>query len=233
MRDNSYKKKNMKKTIAIFALVFLFGNIFAQTKNFNYFLKGNIGTTMNIGIFNSKGVKIGNQVLSITETKYEIDTPIIYYKHVTSGVGPVITLNYPVKYCNSASYLQLKYFLNVAQFVDSKITTLEPEWQTFPDSLFEGQDLQGYTMIRDYGSYKITTKMINKKVISFEKIITPVGEYECVKITYTIEATTNYGVFVSNYIDWYNVDLGLIRQEAYTKEGRLENYFLMQSISVK
>jgi len=223
----------MKKTIAIFALIFLLGNIFAQTNNFNYFLKGNVGTTMNIGIFNSKNAKIGNQVLTITQSKLEIDTSIIYYKHVTSGVGPVITLNFPVKYCNKTSYLQLKHFLNVAQFVDGKITTLEPEWQAIPDSLYAEQELQGYDMIRDYGSYKITTKMINKKVVGFEKITTPVGDYECVKITYTIEATTNYGVFISNFIDWYNVDLGLIRQESYTKEGRLENYFLMQSISIK
>jgi DUF3108-like len=220
----------MKHIIFFIASLLIFGgNIQAQEDTcLFYFIKGDIGSSTIININNSSGSKIGTQKTEIVEKSVNADTTFLKIKNVTSGIGPIVTLNYAVKCYDNNSYIELKDYLNVANYVDMGVMTIEPEWMIMPSVMEAGDSLVGYVMTRDYGSSQIITKMINRKVESFETVTTPAGDFECVKFSYTIEATTGYGVFISNYFDWYNKDVGLVKQEAYTKTGRLENSFVLQ-----
>ena len=222
-----------KNIILIIAMLFFEMTVNAQSNtNSVYLLQGEVGTSVTLGINNSSGSGIGKQKIEILERYSEGDTSFYKYKNTITGMGTVKT-KYTAKSYDNNSYIDLKDYLNVANFVKMGVTVIEPVWLIFPAELTVGQELVGYTMTRDYGSYKIFTKMINRKVEGFDTLSTPAGNIECVKFSYTIEATTNYGVFVSNYIDWYNKDLGIIRQESYTKTGRMENSFILESFDVK
>ena len=223
----------MKKNIIILVVSIISMSVFAQDNiKFNYFLKGEKGSSTTLNVYSGSDKKIGSQKIEITEKFENEDTTFAKITSVISGMGTVRT-TYMTKSYNDSTFVELKDYLDVANFVKMGVTVIEPEWMFMPATVTEGQEIQGYVMTRDQGNRQLITKMIDRKVVGFETITTPVGEFECVKITYTIEASTGYGIFISNYIDWYNKDLGLIRQEAYTKEGRLENSFLLQSFDIK
>lgn len=222
----------MKHIFLFIASLFIFGSsIQAQEDTcLSYFLKGDIGTTTILNINNSSGSKIGTQTNEIIEKYVDADTTFLKIKNKTSGIGVPIIITYVVKCYDNNSYIELKDYLNVANYVDMGVTTIEPKWMIMPSVMEAGDSLVGYVMTRDYGSSKIITKMINRKVEGFETVTTPAGDFECVKFSYTIEGTTSYGVFVSNYFDWYNKDVGLVKQESHTKSGRLENSFVLQEV---
>lgn len=222
----------MKKTfLIILFFITLFGFSKAQNNSLNYMLKGEVGskTVLELSFGNTKG----KQIIKILEKEEKGDTCVVKYESVTTGLGTV-KYTYTVKSYNDTSYIELKDYLNVANFVDIGVTTINPMWLSFP-AQFQAteQELMGYYMVRDYDSYQITTDMINRKMVEHDTITTPAGVFSCVKITYTIEAKTNYGTFISNYVEWFNKDLGLIKQESYTKSGRLENSSILISTDIK
>ncbi len=215
--------------IAVIMISFVITN--AQDTCFNYMLKGEVGTKTVLSVYSSSGKVIGAQTIEIISKENINDTTFVKYRSTTTGMG-TIKLEYMTKCSDTVAYIELKHFLNVAQFVDSKVTTITPMWLCMPFEYKEGQELEGYVMYRSYGNSSIITKMKDRKVSGFETVTTPVGDFECVKITYTIEGTTSYGVFTSFYADWYHEDLGLIKQESYKADGSIENSFLLKSFDV-
>ncbi len=222
----------MKKTHIIIIAVFLFPFIInAQENTFNYFLKGKTGTKTVLDYYTGSDKKLGQQINEITKSYTKDDTSFIILKTKLTGFGTLVTKS-PVKYYNNVSYVELKHNLDVANFVDNGITTLNPQWLPYPADMQVGDTLTGYVMERDYGSHSIITKMVDRKVVAKETIVCPAGEFECLKITYTIKATTPQGVFTTGYTDWLNRDIGLVKQESTTGSGRLENYLILQSVEI-
>ncbi len=221
----------MKKILFFTAIILLVISTNAQEDSlFNYFLKGQEGTKSIMNVYTGGGAKIGQQITVIKEVNTDCDTPYIIYESRTTGMGRSVALHYKVKFVNDTSYLELKDYLNVANFVKSGVTTITPEFLPYPAQMPENDTLISYTMIRDYGSHKITTKMANRKTEGIETVSCPAGEFECVKITYTIEGITPHGTYISSYTDWVNKDVGLVKQESRTASGRVENSFILQKV---
>jgi hypothetical protein len=204
----------------------------AQENNvFNYFLKGETGTKSTVYVYTGSGAKIGQQTFEIIDIKTDCDTPYVIYQSKTTGMGRSVILKYKVTFYNNTSYVELKDYLNVANFVKSGVVEIEPEFLPFPAEMPENDTLIGYTMTRHYGSHDIVTKMVNRKTEGFETISCPAGDFKCIKISYTIEGITPNGTFVTSYTDWINKDVGIVKQESKTGSGRVENYFILQKIN--
>ncbi|MBN2890634.1 MAG: hypothetical protein JXL97_02090 [Bacteroidales bacterium] len=224
----------MKILLNTLVLIFLSTFIFAQNDSiyFPYLLNGEVGTKSTLNINSGSGNKVGSQITEITEKYSDGDTTFMKLCSSTTGIGSV-KLIYIVKSYNDTSFIELKTYLNVENYVKLGVLTLEPEWMIMPYEYVENQEVVGYTMTRDYGSYQIITKMKDRKVVGFETISTPAGDFECVKTSYVIEGKTNYGTFISNYVNWENKEVGLVKQEAYTESGRMETSYVLQSIDIK
>jgi len=207
--------------------------VFSQQQNgFEYFLKGNVGTKSVLNIYTGSGTKLGNQTFEITEVTIVDDTSFYKMKSHLSGFGTLIT-NYSVKYCDKVTYVDLVNSLDVANHYNNGSLTLTPIWLPYRADMQVGDTLQGYSMVRDYGNSQIITSMVDRVVVSQDTLNVPAGEYICMKITYSIVAEAPQGVFTTGYTDWINKDVGLVRQESTTGNGRLENYFELQSVTVQ
>jgi len=217
--------------------VILISAFFLQAQNdslsFNYFLKGNVGTKTALKVFTGNGSNVGTQYYEIVKTNFNCDTPEIQIKNYTTGLGRTAAVTYRVKSYNDTSYSELSEVMSVTRFLKSKVAELNPLWYPMPANLSTGDTLVGYKLVRHYSSHDIITKVSERIVEGFETISYTGGELECVKISYTIEAKTNYGTYISAYTDWINKDIGIVKQEAKTKSGRVENTFILDEVIIK
>ncbi|MEA3452213.1 MAG: hypothetical protein U9Q83_09980 [Bacteroidota bacterium] len=226
----------MKKTFLL-AFIILVSVNFINAQNdslsFNYFLKGNVGTKTALKVYTGSGKVVGTQYYEIVKTNFNCDTPEIKIKNYTTGLGRTAAIMYRVKSYNDTSYSELSEVMNVTRFLKSKVAELNPLWYPMPAKLEIGDTLLGYKLVRHYTSYDIITQVSERIVEGFETISYTGGELECVKISYTIVAKTNYGTYISAYTDWINKDIGIVKQEAKTKSGRVENTFLLEEVIIK
>lgn len=205
---------------------------YSQTVGFDYFFKGAPGSKSVLTIYTGSGSKLGKQTFEITEVSTDKDTSFMQIKSHLTGMGNLIT-NYSVKTYDSVTYVDLVNQLDVANFYNMGVLSLEPAWLPYRADMQVGDSLQGYAMVRDYGNSKITTDMVDRYVEAKETITVPAGEFECLKITYKIVGKTGYGTFTTGYTDWINKEAGLVKQESTTGAGRVENYFELESIEIK
>lgn len=222
----------MKKTSLIILFIISVYNFSIAQDCCNYFLKGNEGTKSVLYLYSGKGNKIGQKIIEIKGKNTIEDTTFVKYNHTFTGMG-TLPLNFLVKSTENKSYVELKSFLSIENYVNNNIIELSPLWLEYPADMKIGDTLPGYAMSRKYGSYSVDTKLINRKVVSQDTITTPAGNFVCLKITYKLVATAPQGVFSTGYTVWLNKNIGVVKQESTTGSGRLENYLILQSVDTK
>ncbi len=225
----------MKKIVIIILGIFISLNLVeAQSDSlFNYFLKGNVGTQSVLQIETGSGVAMGREYYEIVKKDINCDTPEIQIKNYTEGIGTSASVIYKVKSYNDTSYSELAEELNVSRFIKARVAELRPMWLPIPAKLKVGDTLIGYKLIRHYSHHDIVTRVKHRIVEGIDTVSCSAGIFKCVKISYTIEAKTSYGLFISQYTDWLNKDVGIVKQEARTKSGRIENIFILKKITKK
>ena len=106
-------------------------------------------------------------------------------------------------------------------------------FMTFPSNMYPGQDLEDavFTMKTNSGSMnmEVTSSLTDRKVTAKEKITTPAGTFDCLKITGTrkttmniLGRTQNMGKPTEEHI-WMAPGIGNIKQEVYNSKGKLES----------
>jgi len=223
----------MMKKIALLITFILAVTVVNAQSGLDYYLQGAVGSKTTLNVYTGSDKKIGQQINEIKGIKTVEDTVFFSLKSTLTGMG-TLPITYGVKYYDSVAYVDLQNYLSVANYVKSKVLTLDPMWWVqYPANMQVGDSLPGYVMDRSYGSYSIVTKMVDRVVAGVDTVSTPAGNFECLKITYRIEATAPQGVFVTGYTDWVNKEVGLVKQESTTGSGRVENYFVLQSVEIK
>ncbi len=66
--------------------------------------------------------------------------------------------------------------------------------------------------------------VLERSVVSLEKITTPAGTFDCVKISYTIICKLGPIKVQTRSVDWYSKNIGMVRQEIYKKNGKMWSY---------
>ena len=77
----------------------------------------------------------------------------------------------------------------------------------------------------------ITVGMSNRKVESEEKIETPAGKFDCLKIAYDLETKIGFLKVKSSTVEYYNKKHGVIKSESYNKRGKLTGYSIVEEIN--
>ncbi|MFZ1704793.1 MAG: hypothetical protein WAT79_10640 [Saprospiraceae bacterium] len=70
---------------------------------------------------------------------------------------------------------------------------------------------------------KVTSEISNRKVVGFEKIVTPAGTFDCVKITYDAKIKMVISKTVQ-VVEYMAQGIGIVRSEHYNKKGDLSGY---------
>jgi len=101
----------------------------------------------------------------------------------------------------------------------------------FPNELAVGQTLPGGNCNLKVSSngmkiMTITCNISDRTVEAEESITTPVGTFDCYKMTYTSEVKIGLKI-KSSVTEWYAKGIGLVKSEMYNKKGKLESYTML------
>lgn len=77
----------------------------------------------------------------------------------------------------------------------------------------------------------ITVTLSNRKVESREKVETPAGNFDCLKITYDMLTEVGFIKMRSSAAEYYSRNHGVVRSESFNKNGKLTGYSLVEEIS--
>lgn len=106
----------------------------------------------------------------------------------------------------------------------------------YPRDMVAGQKLPDAQIIvassieNGMNLFKATTDITNRKVIGKEKIVTPAGTFECLKISY--DAKIKMIISRSIQVVEYVADgIGVVRSEQYDKKGELAGYSEITALS--
>lgn len=76
----------------------------------------------------------------------------------------------------------------------------------------------------------ITVTLSNRRIESFEKVETPAGSFECMKIAYDMLTQIGFVKIQASAIEYYTKDHGVIKTESYSKKGKLTAYSVVEEI---
>jgi len=105
----------------------------------------------------------------------------------------------------------------------------------FPNNPKEGEMLPDGTMeikasMGGLGNMTTTITMVNRKVEGFEKLETPAGTFDCVKISQETVAKTMGMSYSSKSINWLAKGIGTVKMESYSKKGKLDMTMLLTKV---
>ena len=135
-------------------------------------------------------------------------------------------------------YFDMKDFLDPSSMsayeeMEMEITADE---MTIPSNAKPGTDLNDGTIEVSINTgspvtVNMTVTTENRKVEANEKITTPAGTFDCLKITYDMVSKIGFVKVQSSAIEWYSPGTGTIRTESYNKRGKLTGYTVLEEIN--
>jgi hypothetical protein len=128
-------------------------------------------------------------------------------------------------------YMDMKNFMSqemMEGFQDMEIT-MNTEDLELPSNLKVGDNLKdGWIKMVMQGPMTMTfsVNVKDRRVEAREKITTAAGTFNCFKLAQTVETKTPITV-TSSSKEWYAEDIGMVRSESYSKNGKLTGYSLL------
>ncbi len=107
---------------------------------------------------------------------------------------------------------------------------------SIPSGASPGEQLNdgNVTVTVDTGTpVKVSIKisMANRLVESKEKVTTPAGSFDCLKISYDMVTQIGFIKVKSATVEYYNKKHGVIRSESLDKKGKLTGYSVVEEIN--
>jgi hypothetical protein len=123
--------------------------------------------------------------------------------------------------------------VNMDAYKDMEIK-VETEDMHMPASLKAGDVLDDGEMtmkVTNQGFPIITmkVKVYNRKVEKMESITTPVGTFDCAKVTYDIDSKVVFAISLKG-VEWISKNVGVVRSESYNSKGKLQGYTLLTGL---
>ncbi len=234
----------MKKTILLTFFGLLSINFQAQHCDIYFPLLANKGVQYQS--FNNKHKLIGIQDL-IVQSVLQLPThteAIVLNTFYDNKNNITKEMELLVKCKNNEIWLDPQSVLDQSMFdgfnnMQNMEVTITPIEIVFPSSLYVGMQLPEASLVINVSasgvqSMKTTFTVKNRKVESIETINTPIGSFECFKITSEIESVSQIMGFTRSMtaysIDYWTKGLGTVKSESYNNKNRLESYMLINKI---
>lgn len=229
--------KNSILTSIIFISALFFNSLKAQDCDFYFPIeKGTIVETTNYDKKNKETGKVYQKVLDYTKnngvTEVKIESQI-----KTKDSDSIITQEYSIRCENGEFYINMDSYLNneALKAYQSMEIEVDVDNMTIPANLSKGQLLNDGRVSASISNsgVKLMTMTVyikNRKVEDFEKVTTPAGTFDCVKISYDMEMKMIFKVKASA-IQWFAKGVGAVKTENYNKKGKLESTSIITKIT--
>lgn len=233
---NLYTKHTMKlHTIIIFCSLGWLQGLIAQTPCEGYFPFVE-GAVRQYSYYDQSDKLISTTTVEVTvvDKADEGGLEAQLEESATNDLGkPMLEAFYQVQCQDNTFLIDLAYKLpprSRESFAGMEVN-IDGEPFALPATLTPGQSLpDAYAEIKagNSGMLMLTMQIsvLNRKVLAAEKVKTPAGEFECIKISHTMETKTMVKK-THTILEWYAKGIGLVKQETYDKKGVLEGYAVL------
>jgi hypothetical protein len=230
------------KKLTIYAILlcsslFIKQNLKAQECEFYFPIEK--GTKVEMTDYDKKGKVTGigtSTVMDKTQVGAATVVKVSTEYKATSSDKPY-TGEYEVKCENGEFYVNMNNFLdkNALSGYQNMEVKIDADQMTMPSKLTAGQVLGNGRVTAKISSSGVNlmtmnTLITNRKVEGFESVTTPAGTFDCVKISYDIEAKVMFKVEMSCK-QWYAKNVGAVKTENYDKKGKLQSSQMITKIS--
>lgn len=230
----------MKKTIlylTTIAILFAYNEVNAQDCDF--YFPNKKGTKIETTNYDKKGKETGVGISTILENKKTAEGQFVKVASEFKAKGSDSTYRqeYTVECKNGEFYINMDSYLdkNAMGAYQNMDIEVETEQMTLPSNLKAGQVLNNGRVTAKVVNNGIKILTINtfitdRKVEGFEKVTTPAGTFDCVKISYTIETKMMFKIKASGK-QWFAKNIGAVKTDTYNKKGKLEGTSLITKIT--
>ncbi len=113
---------------------------------------------------------------------------------------------------------------------------IETESIDIPANAAPGEELKdGYISIKVQTGSPVTINMKvsieNRKIEAVEKVTTPAGTFECLKISQKLISDVEFVSVSTNNVIWYAENIGTVRSETYKDNGKLIGYQVLEEVN--
>ena len=77
----------------------------------------------------------------------------------------------------------------------------------------------------------VSVSLTDRKVERREKVETPAGSFDCLKITYDMLTEVGFLKIRSAAAEYYSMEHGVVRSESFNKKGKLTGYSVVEEIT--
>lgn len=185
--------------------------------------------------YNGKNEKIGRDVARITDVASESGASTSLYKVTKYDKNDRFKEESAANI--SCDGNQLKIGFQIPGEVASKSGEA---FYSYPSNMKVGQELEGNLDFSVNSTVKgkktnISFNVKNRHVIATEKVKTPFGTFDSYKIQYDLHVRFKVmGIPIPMNLkvnEWFSPGLGVVKTESYNKDGKLEEYSVLTTIS--
>lgn len=232
------------KTLAI--AVFAVANTVAQ--DCEKYLMLQKGTSVTQTSYNAKEKETGKNITTCISTSNEGGKIKAVFKGENfDEKGKLLSsANLNFECVGGKIFIDMQNFVNAEStqgFKDATVTIEGDKQLEMPLNPTNGQVLPDAKMKMIFSKDgmpigKMDFNILDRKVETTEKITTPAGTFDCIKMSYRIETKTNMmagtmempGIkFGMDAISWFNADYGSVRTESYRKE-KMMGYTILTEV---
>jgi hypothetical protein len=216
------------------AFAFFVAGTALNAQNCNFYFPTKVGTTLEMTSFDKKDKKTGGTKLTIIKKDGNSVTAESEYKDVKGK--ETFKNEVQVKCENGEFHVNMNNYFDpkaVAAYngMDVKVETQDLK---IPASFTTGQKLPdgGVTVTASQNGFKLLNmviKIVNRQIAGVEKVTTPAGTFDCLKITYDIEMKMIFNVKMKG-VEYFAKDIGTVRSESYDEKGKLQAYNVLTAI---
>ncbi|MBK9270732.1 MAG: hypothetical protein IPM48_03975 [Saprospiraceae bacterium] len=219
-------------SLLLFSLIaFGIGTISAFSQNCDLYIPHEEGAKWEISNYNDKSKSTGKmayEIMDVEETdqglNWTIKTISFNAKNQEQSKNNLV-----FKCANGIFYFDMKSLMTPENSAFAKADmelSFEGEDLQMPANITIGQSLPDARLKLKVmsGSMILMTsevRMLNRKILSNEKITTPAGTFDCFKMSYDSEVNSILSFKSTNTI-WYAKNVGMVKSESYDKKGNLK-----------
>jgi hypothetical protein len=232
---------NLMKKISALHLAFLVAWIpsilFAQ--NCEIYFSLDQGSVLKTSHFDQKDNLTGTSTITIKEKdKIPGGVAIQMSQEYTDDRENIFTSNLLIECINDVLYFDMQDFLDPNTMVayEEMEIDVSADKLPLPANAKPGDKLENgviTVVIRQEGIKLLTlvVEVFNRVVEAKEKIETPAGTFDCLKIKYDVLSQIGFVKINMSAVEWFDPEAGTVRSESYNKKGKLTGYSVLQEIN--
>lgn len=208
-----------------------------------YLLPTKLGTTLEYTYYNKKGREDSYQTQKVVEVRNVDDATVIKLEssvYSNKKKDDAVVTNFELKCEDGNFFINMNDFSSTAnyeQYEGSPDMDVEIESKDlfYPSNMSVGETLPEGSMeisVKNSGMrlFGTTITIKDRKVEAKETITTSAGTFECLKITSVI-ITKSVMTMESKTVQWLAEDIGIVKTENLTKNGKLVGSQVLTGIS--